>query len=180
MAKKIIVVSSTFRRHGNSDILADEFARGAAESGNDVKRINLREIQLKFCIGCLACLKTGKCVQKDSVNDYLDDISQADILVFATPVYYYEMSGQLKTFLDRLNPLYGRDNAFKEVYLLAASAEDDKHAMDGAIKGIQGWIDCFEGVKLVKVVYGTGLESAGEAQGTKAAKEAYETGKRIG
>lgn len=179
MAKKIVVVSSTFRKRGNSDILADEFSKGALESKNEVKRINLREIELKFCLGCLACLKTGKCVQKDSVNALLDDVSRADVLVFATPIYYYEMSGQLKTFLDRLNPLYGCDNAFREVYLLATSAEDDKHAMDGAIKGLQGWVDCFDGVKLKKVVYGTGLEGIGEAQGSQAAKEAYEAGKSI-
>lgn len=177
--KKIVLVSSTFRKRGNSEILADEFEKGALEGGNQVKRINLRDIELKFCIGCLSCLKTGKCVQKDSVNALLEDVAQADILVFATPVYYYEMSGQMKTFLDRLNPLYGRDNAFKEVYLIATSAEDDKHAMDGAIKGLQGWIDCFDGVRLKKVIYGTGLEKTGEAQGSKAAKEAYEVGKSI-
>ena len=168
--KKIVLVSSTFRKRGNSEILADEFEKGALEGGNQVKRINLRDIELKFCIGCLSCLKTGKCVQKDSVNALLE---------YATPVYYYEMSGQMKTFLDRLNPLYGRDNAFKEVYLIATSAEDDKHAMDGAIKGLQGWIDCFDGVRLKKVIYGTGLEKTGEAQGSKAAKEAYEVGKSI-
>lgn len=61
MAKNIVVVSSTFRKHGNSEILADEFARGAEGSGNKVKRINLRDIELKFCTGCLACLKLGKC-----------------------------------------------------------------------------------------------------------------------
>lgn len=179
MAKKIIVVSSTFRKRGNSQILADEFSRGARESGNEVREIALRDMDLKFCIGCLNCLKTGKCVHKDGMNEVCEQVSNADILVFATPVYYYGMSGQLKTFLDRLNPLYGGDNAFKEVYLLATSAEDDKHAMDGAIKGIQGWIDCFDGVTLKKVVYGTGLNGVGEAAGGQAAKEAYEAGKAV-
>lgn len=179
MAKNIVVVSSTFRKHGNSEILADEFARGAEESGNKVKRINLRDIELKFCTGCLACLKLGKCVQKDSVNSLLDEVSNADILVFATPIYYYEMSGQLKTFLDRLNPLYGRDNKFREVYLLATSADEDKSAMDGAVKGIQGWIDCFEGVTLKEVVCGTGAEGAGSIKNTDAPQKAYYAGKSV-
>ena len=177
--KKIVIVSSTFRKNGNSELLAKQFEKGALESGNSVQTIFLRDVKPQFCTGCLSCLNTGKCVLKDGVNALLPAVREADVLVFATPVYYYSMSGQLKTFLDRLNPLYGRDNAFKEVYLIATSAEDDKHAMDGAIKGLQGWIDCFDGVRFKKVIYGTGLEKTGEAQGSKAAKEAYEVGKSI-
>lgn len=76
------------------------------------------------------------------------------MLVFATPIYYYEMSGQLKTFLDRMNPLYPKENSFREVYLLAASADDAPEAMDGAVKGIEGWVACFDGVCLKGVVQG--------------------------
>lgn len=118
-------------------------------------------------------------MQKDSVNSLLDEVSNADILVFATPIYYYEMSGQLKTFLDRLNPLYGRDNKFSEVYLLATSADEDKSAMDGAVKGIQGWIDCFDGVTLKEVVCGTSAEGAGSIKNTDAPQKAYYAGKSV-
>lgn len=103
--KNILIVNSTFRRGGNTELLAKQFAKGAEEAGNRVKTISLRELKLQFCIGCLACLDSGKCVLDDSVNSLLPEVREADVLVFATPVYYYSMSGQLKTFLDRLNPL---------------------------------------------------------------------------
>lgn len=177
--KKIVIINSTPRKGGNSEILAEQFAKGATESGNLVTVINLRDIGLKFCTGCLYCLKSGKCAQTDGVNQLLPVISQADVLVFATPVYYYSVCGQLKTFLDRLNPLYGKSNAFKEIYLLATSADGDRSAMDGCIKTLQGWADCFEGVKLAKTVYGTGAEERGAVCGTPAFAEAYSAGKSV-
>ena len=115
--KKIVIVSSTFRKNGNSELLAKQFEKGAQESGNSVQTIFLRDVKPQFCTGCLSCLNTGKCVLKDGVNALLPAVREADVLVFATPVYYYSMSGQLKTFLDRLNPLYGGENKFREVYL---------------------------------------------------------------
>jgi len=177
--KNILIINSTYRKGGNSEILAGRFRKGAEEAGNTVNTIDLRKIDLKFCIGCLSCQKTGKCVLNDSINELLPLVRNADVLVFATPVYYYCMSGQLKTFLDRLNPLYGKNNNFREVYLLTTAAEDDIHAMDGTIKGVQGWIDCFEGVTLSGVVYGIGVEAVGTVQKTAAFTEAYEMGKRV-
>lgn len=177
--KKILIVNSTFRRGGNSEALASAFCKGASEAGHEVKRVNLRDIELKFCTGCLSCLKTGKCALCDGVNELLPAVRDADILVFATPVYYYSMSGQLKTFLDRLNPLYGQENKFKEVYLLATAADSEKSAADGAIRGVQGWIDCFEGVKLAGVICGTGADAIGTVQKTDAYAAAYEAGRAV-
>lgn len=177
--KNILIINSTFRKGGNSEALALQFAKGATESGHSVKTINLRDLQLKFCIGCLSCLKTGKCVLQDSVNEFLPEVQNADVIVFATPVYYYSMCGQLKTFLDRLNPLYGKANKFRQVYLLTTAAENDKSAMDGTIKGIQGWIDCFDGVELSGVVYGIGADDLGTVQKTEAFTEAYSMGKAV-
>lgn len=177
--KKIVLINSTFRRGGNSEALSEQFKKGALEAGNDVTVLNLRDLGLKFCIGCLSCQKTGKCVHSDGVNDILPLVQSADVLVFSTPVYYYCMSGQLKTFLDRLNPLYGQENRFREVYLLTTAADTDKHAMDATIAGVQGWIDCFESVKLQGVVYGVGAEEIGSVQKTPAFTEAYEMGKSV-
>ena len=113
------------------------------------------------------------------MNGLYDTVQNSDVLVFATPVYYYSVSGQLKTFMDRLNPLYARKNRFGKVYLLAASAEDDKSAMEGAITAVKGWTDCFEGVSVAGVVYGTGVEKAGDIKGKDAVFEAYEMGKSV-
>lgn len=177
--KNILIINSTYRRGGNSEILAEQFKIGAEEAGNTVQTINIRDLDLKYCIGCLSCQKTGKCVLRDSVNELLPIVKNADVLVFATPVYYYCMSGQMKTLLDRLNPLYGQNNSFKEVYLLATSADTEKNAMDGTIKGVQGWIDCFDGVQLCGVVYGVGAEAVGSVKNTPAFTEAYKMGKSV-
>lgn len=177
--KNVLIINSTYRKGGNSQILAEQFKKGAEEAGNTVNTINLRDIDLHFCIGCLSCLKSGKCVLNDSVNGLLPSVSSADVLVFATPVYYYSMSGQLKTFLDRLNPLYEQNNKFREVYLLTTAADTEKSAMDGTIKGIRGWIDCFENVNLSGVVYGTGADGIGSVRQTEAFNQAYEMGKNV-
>ncbi len=177
--KNIVIINSSFRKGGNSEALAEQFALGASENGNAVTTVNLRDIRPEFCIGCLSCLKTGKCIHSDKINEILPTVQNADVLVFATPIYYYSICGQLKTFLDRLNPLYPKENKFKAVYLLATSAEDDRSAMDGAKKEIEGWIDCFKDVSLAGIVYGIGADEKGSVQKTPAYKKAYEMGKEI-
>lgn len=175
--KKIIVVTSSPRKGGNSEILAQKFAEGAVSAGNDVQFVAVRDIGLKFCTGCMYCQSHGKCVLGDGMNALYEKFENADVLVFATPVYYYAVCGQLKTLLDRLNPLYPRNNKFKDVYLLATAAEDEESAMDGAVKDIQGWIDCFDGVTLKGVLHGIGVTDMGEINHTVFPEKAYELGK---
>lgn len=175
--KKIIIVTSSPRKNGNSEILAQKFADGAISAGNEVKTIAVRDIDLKFCTGCLYCNSHDKCVLNDGMNALYESFRNADVLVFTTPVYYYSVSGQLKTFLDRLNPLYVSKNKFKDIYLLATAADDSKSAMDGAIKDIQGWIDCFDGVSLKGVICGTGVTDKGEINNTDFPEQAYNMGK---
>ena len=87
-------------------------------------------------------------------------VKAAEVIVFATPIYYYEMSGQLKTLLDRLNPLYSADYAFREIYMIATAAEDEESAFDKAYSGLQGWVDCFEKAELKGIVAGGGIDAA--------------------
>ena len=177
--KKIVIVTSSPRKDGNSETLAKKFAEGAVSSGNEVKLIKVRELELKFCTGCLFCQTHNKCVLNDGMNALYSTFENADVLVFATPVYYYSVSGQLKTFLDRLNPLYPRKNKFQEVYLLATAADDDETAMNGSVSDIQGWIDCFDGVELKGVLRGVGLSGKGDVQNTDFTVQAYEMGKNV-
>lgn len=179
MSKKVFIVSSSPRAKSNSDALAEEFARGARESGHAVEKVKIKETDLKFCIGCMTCQTTGECVLKDGMNSLYDAVQHSDVLVFATPVYYYSVSGQLKTFLDRLNPLYPKENNFKEVYLLATAADDNQAAMDGSVKAVQGFVDCFDGVKLSGVVKGLGVDKVGDIVGNVALSEAFNMGKNI-
>ncbi|MGI5962396.1 MAG: flavodoxin family protein [Lawsonibacter sp.] len=179
MGKRVVVISTSPRRGGNSDRLADEFVRGARQAGNQVEKVALYEKNISFCRGCLSCQKTGHCVIGDDANAIVEKMLEADVLVFATPIYYYEMCGQMKTMLDRSNPLYASDYRFREIYLLAAAAEEGKETMDGAINGLQGWIACFEKAHLAGTVFGGGVGCVGDIKGHPALKEAYNMGAAI-
>ena len=178
--KKVLIISTSLRRNSNSDYIAREFERGAKDAGNEVEFISLIGKKIDFCIGCLSCQLTQECAIKDDANEIAEKVKNADVVVYATPVYYYEMSGQMKTLIDRMNCLFPSDYKFRDVYLLAASAEDEESAMDGAVKGVQGWVDCFEKANLAGVIRGTGLTETGEAKkDEEILKKAYEMGKNV-
>ncbi|RHG35352.1 flavodoxin family protein [Fusobacterium varium] len=180
MKKNVLIISTSPRKGGNSDILADEFRKGALESGHQVKKINLYDKTINFCKGCLICQSTKKCIIKDDANDIIEQMLHADVLVFATPIYFYEMCGQMKTLLDRTNPLFPSDYLFTDIYLLATAADNSNNSMDGAIKGLQGWIDCFEKTSLKGVVKGLGADSAGSIRNfPDTLKESFNLGKNI-
>ena len=136
--KKVLIISSSLRRGSNSDALAEAFARGAAEAGNEVEHVSLKGKDLRFCMGCLACQKTQKCVIADDAPAIVEKMYAADAIAFATPIYYYELSGQLKTLLDRSNPLYTTDYHFRDIYLLTSAAEDEPQVPARAVAGLGG------------------------------------------
>lgn len=175
--KNVLVISTSLRSGSNSDALAEEFAKGAQAAGHHVKKISLVDKELHFCRGCLACLKTGVCTIKDDAVWIAQQLAAADVVALATPVYYYEMAGQMKTLLNRMNPLYDTDYRFRDVYLLAAAAEAEESAMDGAVNGLSGWIACFPQCSLKGVVRATGVDKAGAVAGTPFLGQAYALGK---
>lgn len=179
MSKTVLILSTSPRKGGNSDMLAEEFARGAREAGHQVEKIELYNKAIGFCRGCLACQKTRRCVIHDDADMIARNMLTADVLVFATPIYFYEMCGQMKTLLDRSNPLYPADYAFREVYLLAAAADGELSAMDGAVKGLEGWLACFEKATLAGTVFGGGADAVGAILGNPALREAYEMGIKV-
>ena len=160
MAKKVLIISTSLRGGSNSDILANECAKGAKEAGHDVELLSLKGKDIKYCIGCLSCQRTGMCVQKDDIADIMAKVKNAEVIVYATPIYYYEMCGQMKTLLDRLNPLYSADYLFRDIYMIATAAENDESAFEKAYNGLQGWVDCFEKASLKGMVGGGGIDAA--------------------
>lgn len=182
MGKSVLVISTSLRKNSNSDMLADAFIRGARDKGHTVEKVGLSGKTIQFCRGCLACQsrKDGHCVLNDDADGIIQQMRKADVLVFATPVYYYEMSGQMKTLLDRANPLYPVDYAFRSVYLLAAAAEEESSVMDGAVRGLEGWISCFEQCSLSGVLRGVGVNDAGGVQDRpELLQAAYEMGSAV-
>ena len=179
MAKKILIIETSLRTGSNSDILAESFAKGAKDAGNDVEIVSLKDKKIGFCTGCFACQKLGKCVISDDANVITEKILEAEVVVWATPLYYYEMSGQMKTMIDRANSLYPRDYKFREVYLLSTAAEDEAYTDEKAVSGVNGWIDCFEKAEFKGKVFAGGVNERGEIAGHKALNEAYALGKSI-
>ena len=176
MSKNVLVISTSLRSRSNSEALANAFFEGARDAGNQAEAITLRDKSIAFCRGCLACLKTGKCVIKDDADAIAKKMGQADVIAFATPIYYYEMSGQMKTLLDRANSLYGSDYAFRDIYLLTAAAEDDPQAPKRAESGLTGWIDCFEKASFAGAVFAGGVSDPGDIEGHPALRKARELG----
>lgn len=177
--KKVLVISTSLRLHSNSHRLAEAFAGGAADAGNEVELISLRDKEIRFCQGCLACQKTGRCIIKDDAPAIVEKMHDADVIAFATPIYYYEMCGQMKTLLDRGNPLYGSDYRFTDIYMLSTAADDTPETPDRAVGGLTGWIDCFERARLAGTVFAGGVTDQGEIEGHQALKTARDLGHAI-
>lgn len=179
MSKKVLVISTSLRKNSNSETLADAFLAGAKASGNQVEKISLRGKKIAFCQGCLACQNTQKCVIEDDAVTIAAKMKEADVITFATPIYYYEMSGQMKTMLDRANPLFSSNYAFRDIYMLTTAAEDGNEVPEKAINGLQGWIDCFEKAHLAGSVFAGGVTDGGSIKGRHALQQAYDLGKAI-
>ena len=180
MSKRILVLSTSPPIGGNSETLADVFIKGAEEAGHETKKICLYDKKIEFCKGCLGCQTTGKCILRDDAERIIAQMKAMDVLVFATPIYFYEMSGQMKTLLDRTNPLFPAEYEFRDIYLLATSADEEESSMEAAVKGLEGWISCFEKSRLAGVVRGTGADKKGAIEECgEALSAAYEMGRNV-
>ena len=177
--KKVIVISTSLRRGSNSDILADKFIEGAKMAGNEVEKISLVGKTIQFCKGCFGCQKLGRCVINDDVNDIMAKVMKADVVVWSTPIYYYEMSGQMKTLIDRMNAMYSQNYLFRDVYLLATAAENEEETPKRAEIGLTGWIDCYPKCRLAGTLFCGGVNEANEIEGNPKLQEAFELGKKI-
>ena len=161
--KKVIVISTSLRPGSNSQALAEQFAKGAEAAGHQVELVSLRGKKIKFCIGCLSCQKTGACVIKDDVPAIMESVLNADVVCWATPIYYYEMSGQMKTLIDRMNAMYPKDYKFRDIYLLTTT----------------GWIDCYGKSALKGHIFCGGVGGPKEIEGNAKLEEAFEMGKGV-
>ena len=177
--KRVIVISTSLRHGSNSDMLADKFLEGAKAAGNDVDKISLTGKDIQFCKGCLACQKLGRCVINDDVNGIMVKVMEADVVAWATPIYYYEMSGQMKTLIDRMNAMYPLDYKFRDVYMLTTAAEDEEQTPKRAEAGLTGWIDCYPKSRMAGTLFCGGVNEPNEIEGNSKLQEAFELGKNV-
>jgi len=177
MSKNILILSGSPRKGGNSDLLCDQFMLGAKEAGHQVEKISLRDKRINYCIACGACQNNGGiCVQKDDMAEILDKMTGADVIVMATPVYFYTMNAQMKTLIDRTYARYtGIGN--KEMYFIMTAAVSKKELLERTLEGFRGFTSCLSGAREKGVIYGTGAWNKGDIKGSKAMVQAYEMGK---
>ncbi|MCM1176119.1 MAG: flavodoxin family protein [Clostridium sp.] len=176
MAKNILILSGSPRRGGNSDILCDQFMKGAAEAGNIVEKINVASQKIGFCRACYYCRDhKGECVIKDDMKIVLEKMLAADVIVMASPVYFYSVDAQLKALIDRTVArwLEFRD---KEFYYIMTAAEDSDGVMDCTLECFRGLAKCLEGSVEKGVIYGKGVYEKGEILNHPAMQQAYEMG----
>lgn len=177
--KKVLIISASPRKGGNSDTLCNQFMKGAMDAGHQVEKIRLSEHKINYCLGCGVCNKTHQCIQKDDMSDLLNKMVESDVIVMATPVYFYTMNGQMKTFIDRTVPRY-TEISHKDFYFILAAADTDMSMMQKTIEAFRGFsADCLEDAHEKGIIYGLGAWQIGEIQGTHAMDEAYQMGKNI-
>lgn len=178
MAKNILILSGSPRRGGNSDVLCDQFMKGAVEAGNDVEKINVSSKKIGYCMACYYCKNHGgACAIKDDMGEILEKMLAADVIVMASPVYFYSVDAQLKALIDRsvARWLEFKD---KEFYYIMTAAEDSADVMDCTLECFRGFARCLEGSVEKGVICGKGVYEKGEILNHPAMREAYEMGRR--
>ncbi|WP_424245208.1 multimeric flavodoxin WrbA [Elusimicrobium posterum] len=179
MNKKLLVISSTPRKGGNSDILCDQFIAGAKEAGHSAEKIFLADKKIAYCKGCMACMKTGVCIIKDDMSEILPKMAEADVIVLATPVYFYTMTAQLKTMIDRTVPQLA-DIKNKDFYFILSAGDTSHKNMHRTLESLRGFTeDCLENAKEKGIIYGTGATEVGDVKTLPVMQEAFTMGKNI-
>lgn len=178
MNKKVLILSGSPRKGGNSDILCDEFMRGAVESGCTAEKIRVAEKKIGYCMGCYACRGSGVCAIKDDMAEIMQKLIEADVIVLASPVYFYSIDAQLKAVIDRTVCRW-TEVKNKDFYYIMTAADSAVSSMDTTLACFRGYADCVEGAREMGVIYGTGVYEKGEVKNTKAMKESYEMGRSI-
>lgn len=178
MSKKVLILSGSPRKGGNSDILCDEFAKGANESGHTTEKIRIAEKNISYCKACYACKKDGICAIKDNMAEILQKIIDADVIVLASPVYFYSIDAQLKAVIDRTVARW-TEVKNKEFYYIVTMADEDVSSADTTLACFKGYADCVSGAKERGVIIGNGMYEKGEICDTETMKKAYEMGKSI-
>lgn len=179
MSKKVLILSGSPRKGGNSDLLCDEFLRGALDAGNQAEKIFLGSKRISPCRACYYCKKSGgKCAIRDDMEEILDKMQAADVIVMSSPVYFYSISAQMKAVIDRCVARW-EDIPDKEFYFIMTAAEDSDTVMDCTLECFRGFASCLDGAREMGVLEGKGVYELGEIKGTRYLQDAYEMGRGV-
>lgn len=179
MSKKVLILSGSPRNGGNSDLLCDEFLKGATMAGHSVEKIRVADKKIAPCLGCYHCKDHGgKCVYNDDMTEILQKMINADVLVLASPVYFYSICAQLKAVIDRTVARW-MEVKNKEFYYIATAGDEENSSLETTINCFRGYADCVEGAVEKGVIYGGGVYEKGEIKNTPAFTKAFEAGKNV-
>ena len=176
---KIVVLESSPNKHGSSNLLADNFIRGAEEAGHTCKVIDAAKAKLRPCAGCIRCGYDGPCVQKDDMEGIRREILSADMLVFVTPLYYFGMTAQLKTLIDRFCAFNGelQCKGLKSALLTVAWNSDDWTftALETHYKTLVRYLN----LRDQGMILGYGCGTVSMPSRSRYVRQAYEFGKSL-
>ena len=176
---KIVILAGSPNRKGSSHLLADCFRQGAEEAGHTVEIIDAAHADIHPCTGCIHCGYEGPCAQKDGMERIRSAILGADMLVFATPLYYYGMSAQLKTLIDRFCAFNGSiQRRHMKSALLAAAWNDDGWTFE-ALEAHYKTLVRYLGFEDMGMVLGTGCGTPSMTQHSRYPQQAYQLGNRL-
>ena len=176
---KIVVLVGSMRKGGNTDLLAQAFTEGASKN-NDVEIVSVADYKVNPCIGCNSCFtrKENSCFQNDDMSVIYEKLSTADIVVIASPVYFYGISAQLKAIIDRLHTPMRNKFKTKKLALLLVGAASLPNLFDSIKLQYQLVLDYFH-LEDVGMVLVRGVKEKGDIEGNDALNEAYELGLSI-
>lgn len=178
MNKKVLVISGSPRKNGNSDQLCKAFIEGVKTAGHSFEKISVREKQIGYCLACYACRESHQCFQNDDMQEILKKIIAADVLVLASPVYFYSINAQMKALIDRTLARW-LEIKNKEVYYIVTAAEDNAAVMERAVECFRGFADCFAGMQEKGVIYAHGVYEKGAVAQTDYLEKAKNMGERV-
>lgn len=175
---KILTISSSPRKGGNSDVLCGQFAKGAAEAGHEAEKVNLREKKLSPCRACYACMENHVCAIKDDMAEIFPKLVAADMIVLASPVYFYSLCSQMKMLIDRCLVDHKAISG-KQFYFIITAADPRHEAGDETLAAFRGFLRCLPDAEEAGVIYGTGTWDKGDIYQHPAYNQAYEMGKQL-
>lgn len=175
--KKVLILSSSPRKNGNSAALCQQFAKGAEEAGHQVEIVDVARKKIAPCLGCNACYANGgNCVQKDDMAKIREKMLAADVIVLASPIYFYSMTAQLKLVIDRTYAFY-QELAGKEFYFLITCGGPGVEYTETMVAALRGFTCCVPGAKEVGILCGVGVSEIGEIRDTDTFFRAFELGR---
>ena len=185
-AKSVLILMGSPRKSGNSAVLCEHLATGAMAAGAHVETLYLSGMDINPCTGCNQCQSedANGCVVVDAMQEIYEKLKNADSIVFASPIYWFSVTAQLKTVIDRIYAVGGGDKNIlkgKHFGVLLAYADADPFT-SGAVNALRMFqdISAYLGTTIVDMVYGSAYEAGEIAGSSEVLKQAYELGKKLG